>query len=511
MTRFSAFALLYMVALLIEVGERWRFPAFTVGLLLLTALILRRGITPSGFFLFLAATTARFVTTRFPDVPNHVNITLYCNFLLMSGLGYALIRKARFPTDDQVYQLIRPILQTSLILVYALAGFHKLNHDFLDPEVSCARIMIGFLAEIPRSGFLGIPVPLLLAIAILPVGYRLLRLSRWQRHQALVATAAVVSLAAIAGILVLAAAPGVSPVIRAGVLAMALLTIVWELAGGLLLTVPRAQAAVLVLSMVMHASFSMISFADFSALAIALLFTFVPREWFDRLNHRVTLPVLRLGVHRLHLYGAVALLTAVAGAWGWLAAGLVFNAAVLILIWPLIVAAVSPPVSPAWTGVPVTGTVTPKWMYAFPALLLFHGLTSYTGLRTTGNFSMFSNLRTEGPRSNHLLLGSNPLKIWGYQEDVIEIIQVDEALARTRITAHVLQGYRLPVVEFRKLIHAWTLVNTPVPMTFRYRGQEHNTPDITRNPLWRVANKDWEMRLLDFRVIQPSGPNECRW
>jgi hypothetical protein len=29
-----------------------------------------------------------------------------------------------------------------------------------------------------------------------------------------------------------------------------------------------------------------------------------------------------------------------------------------------------------------------------------------------------------------------------------------------------------------------------MPMTFRYGGQVHGTPDIVQDPLWRIANKD---------------------
>jgi len=57
-------------------------------------------------------------------------------------------------------------------------------------------------------------------------------------------------------------------------------------------------------------------------------------------------------------------------------------------------------------------------------------MTSYLGLRTAGNFSMFSNLRTEGPGSNHLLLGANPLKRGHYQEDAVHILAIDDERAR---------------------------------------------------------------------------------
>ena len=69
----------------------------------------------------------------------------------------------------------------------------------------------------------------------------------------------------------------------------------------------------------------------------------------------------------------------------------------------------------------------------------------------------------------------------------------------------------LPVVEFRKLIYAWTQAARVVPVAFEYRGAAHATDDIAIDPAWRTAHRDWEMRLLDFRVIQPEGANQCRW
>jgi hypothetical protein len=261
----------------------------------------------------------------------------------------------------------------------------------------------------------------------------------------------------------------------------------------------------------MHAALAFIGFADFGALAFALLFTFVPRPWFDLLRPPVRLPAIHLPGHRGHLYAALAILSVPAGRWSSAAAGLLLNAGALVLLWPILRAAVARAQRLAWAGVPLFSPATPRWMYLFPVVLLLHGLTPYLGLRTAGNFSMFSNLRTEGERSNHLLLGGNPLKIWHYQEDVVEIIEIDDRQARNRITSSVLEGYRVPVVEFRKLIHWWTRAGATIPITLSYRGAVHSSPDITSDTVWRVRSNDWEMRLMDFRVIQTSGPNECRW
>lgn len=48
-------------------------------------------------------------------------------------------------------------------------------------------------------------------------------------------------------------------------------------------------------------------------------------------------------------------------------------------------------------------------------------------------------------------------------------------------------------------------------MTFEYGGKVVTTQNILDELDWKFAAFDWEMRLLDFRVIPPSGPNQCVW
>lgn len=124
---------------------------------------------------------------------------------------------------------------------------------------------------------------------------------------------------------------------------------------------------------------------------------------------------------------------------------------------------------------------------------------------------MFSNLRTEGPVFNHLLLSSDPLKLWDYQEDVVSFIEIDDERAEIGRDYEFLEGNKLPAVEFRKLIYEWTQADYVVPLTFEYRRQVYSTKDIVNDPVWPTDQRDWEMLLLDFRLIQAEGPNRCRW
>jgi hypothetical protein len=116
---------------------------------------------------------------------------------------------------------------------------------------------------------------------------------------------------------------------------------------------------------------------------------------------------------------------------------------------------------------------------------------------------MFSNLRTEGTFSNHLLLSSNPIKVWGYQEDVVRLREIRQA--------RWLEGKSLPMVEFRKRIYEWTQAGRTVPLVLEYRGEIYSTEDVVKDPVWRTEKRNWEMMLLDFRDIQPEGPIQCRW
>ncbi len=513
MTTFSTFALLYMTALYLELAEQWTYPGFTLVVLLLSALLVWAGITRVTFLIFLVVTTSHFLLVQFPDVANHVNVAIYCNVLMMVGIGYSLVRRRDYPTDDDGMELLRPLLQLSMLLVYALAGFHKLNTDFLDPVVSCVADMVSDLGHMARSRVVGIPTRLVLLAGILLLVDSLLGARSAGRTLSPVVRVGAIGGSILAAVLAFELAPAITPAAMAtAVLAMAVVVIVWELIGGLLLSVPRLQAPVLAFSWTMHATLALIGFVDFGAFALALLYTFVPRPYRDLLDSRVRLPVVGRPVHRTHLYFASCVLAGISGGLGrHLAGAILFDLAALVFIWPIISAAVAPSSRPAWTGVPLTGRLTPRWMFVFPLLLLLHGLTSYLGLRTAGNFSMFSNLRTEGARSNHLLLGANPLKVWGYQEDVVRIIHIDDRRARIGYQYHPLEGRLLPVVEFRKLIHKWTKAGRAVPVTLEYRGAIHSTSDIAHDPVWRTPARDWEMRLLDFRVIQPDGPNACRW
>ena len=139
MSSFSIFTVLYMTAFLLEMVEKWKYPSFTLIFLGLVTLLVCTRMTRLKFLFFLVITTAYFLIFRFPDVANHVNLILYLNSVLIIGMIYVWTRRPDLTTDDDYYNLMRPTLRASLVIVYFWAGFHKLNTDFLNPQVSCAQ------------------------------------------------------------------------------------------------------------------------------------------------------------------------------------------------------------------------------------------------------------------------------------------------------------------------------------------------------------------------------------
>lgn len=511
MKPFATFALLYMTAIFLELSEKWRHPGFTAALLGLVVVLLVTRLTRVTFLVFLAVTTAHFVGVQFPDVANHVNLMIYCNVVMMTAIGYSLVRPGAVRSDDDWFVLVRPILQVTLILVYFLAGFHKLNADFVNPDVSCVRSTLQSLWTMVRGRVVGVPTVALLVVGTGAVAYGLFRGSPLRRQLPRLGVAA---LAVTLLVVVALSAPtggALSPTSPWVVLPMVALIILWEVVGGPMLAVPALQLPVMVFSWAMHASLALINFVDFGSLALALLFTFVPPAYQELVGERVRVPLIRRLVPRPILYFALCVVVGLVNARSRVGAGLLFNGAALILLWPMLAAFLGRRPRPAWPGVPLASPLTPRWLFVFPVLLVLHASTSYVGLRTAGNFSMFSNLRTEGERSNHFLLARNPLKVWGYQEDAVRFLQIDDRQANIGYQYQRLQGQSLPVVEFRKLVYLWTRAGRTVPMTIEYQGAVYSTADIVHEPAWRTMRRDWEMRLLDFRSIQSDAPNRCRW
>ena len=531
MNPFAIFVTCYAIAFLMEMLEKWKYPGFSLTALGLVTFLVFTRITKLKFLIFLVLTSAYFLIWRFPDVANHVNLIIYLNIALIVGgiYSYFLSRDRSSSSDSQdeeYFEMMLPILRVSLMLVYFLAGFHKFNQDFFNPQVSCARDFLLRIISVIELEFLGLPLCLWLTIILLITFWHLFayKLTIVNRNKpltfALLIT--IIPLAWLVSVIVQTDTNLLSSLLPLLSFLTAIVVVTWEILGGLLLTIAKLQLPILLFSLLMHLILAPIGFVDFGALAISLLLTFIPHDYYQLLLKNIHITILGSTINRLHAYFLFNTSAGIFAGINYLFyplpnlkvfTGFLFYIAVIILIYPLFAVVLLPASQrPIWKGVSVVNARMPKFMLLFPLFLLTFGFSSYLGLGTAGNFSMFSNLKTEGITSNHFLLSNNPLKFFNYQEDIVEIHgafnEEGEYLTLNNLP---LQSYYLPMVEFKKLIYDLTKDNRKIAIEFKYQDKVYQTRDIINDPVWKTFQQNWEMKLMNFRLISPVEPNECKW
>jgi hypothetical protein len=166
--------------------------------------------------------------------------------------------------------------------------------------------------------------------------------------------------------------------------------------------------------------------------------------------------------------------------WGLYSAGLIL----LFVLLPK-----EPPARPAFSFRP--------WpVLLVPLLAGLNGCSPYLGLKTETAFAMYSNLRTEGGQSNHLLVPAG-VQLFGFQRDLVEIKDSSSGflagLARRKLM--------LPFFEVRALLQQHP--NTSLTYE-RHAGPNASPGAQLRQPI------PWPLRrLLYFRPVAHSGRQPC--
>lgn len=470
----STFLFFHAAAVVLDATERWERPQVALGMLAFAALLLWAPARVRRYadVAWLVGSAMPLLVLA-PDLANHRNLTLYVNAVLLCAWAAQSLRtRAWAPFDDALFAAVTPVLRFSVAVVYFFAGFHKLNGDFLlEPEVSCAGVFVGNLGQ----QWFGAGAP------VLPAG-------AW-----------------------------VGPV--------AFAVVAWELASAFVLPLSapngRLRRVTLCGAWALHGVLALSGFYDFSALMFALLWTFVP-------------PSLVLAEPGASSVAASLERTARQGASWVLAGGLV--AGLILFAWPsweplahllqgalldLALLRCAVPLLFAWRALPQPVLAAPstaavpigRGLWLAPAALALFASSNYLGLRTAGTFSMFSNLRTEGGFSNHLLIpADHPLVIGTFQRDLVWIDALD---TRALLARDSLAGMAVPRVELERHLATWRAGGaSPVRAIIRdEHGIRHDLPDLTRAAAFIEPRHPWAMRLLDFRPVQPDPrrPNACRW
>ena len=449
---FGSFTALLALALVLHQvwwqGFEVRSPHFVV---ILTAIwVVLRPTSVARFLLMLAAETIA-VAIDLPNVGDHVLLVLVTAVCVLSFVAWTALRTRRMPNPGELFDRMAPFLRIQLLILYAAAAVAKTNTDFFDPNLSCAAPMSRQVAWFDPG--------------LLDGSWRIV------------------------------------PAIWGTVLVEAALPV--------LLAIPRTRALGLVVGLAFHAVLALAGNVPFSALAVALYVAFLPSDTPTRLRawaveHTGVLRGERHWVGQLLLFGlAVAC---------WLAAAVFFsgrpvaggallpNAMRLVV---LIVVAVELVVVVAGRGrAPVAGSRHlghPIFALGL-VLLVINALSPYLGLKTETTFTMFSNLRTEDGRWNHLFLPEG-VRVFGYQEQPVQIVGTNDAALAGRSR----DGTLLVPFELDRYLRAHP--QTTVTYTVATGDGERHSAGPTNGRT--STGESILQKLVRFKDVPPAGIGGC--
>ncbi|MCJ2188401.1 thiol-disulfide oxidoreductase [Novosphingobium beihaiensis] len=402
----------------------------------------------------LALVTTILYLVRLPVASNNKTITTAFDLSLLVCAGY-LYAKGTLDRS-RLYELIRMPARLLLATMYFYGIYHKINTDFLDPTVSCA---------------VGLYKPL-----AAPFGVEDNLIGRY---------AAIWATFVIEGI--------------------AIVSLFWR----------KWFAVGLVVALVFHYIIPISAYSwymDFSSLVFALYMLTMPREASAKVYELtytwVVMPLRdtfgRIGV----IAPAVALL--------FLATSLVLMLtlahpgrpalmllhSIFILIWAVVGgAAMTVMVFAAMHYLPYKGSApapAPRWTWIIPVLFFVSCLSPYVGLKTESSINMFSNLRTEGGTTNHLMF-SKPPYLFSYQSEVVKV--TDSSSPSLRKSAAQGQLHILFAVEeyMRRHPNQW--------VTYVMNGKTYSHQTAANLP---ANSASWlERKLLIFKTVDPVSPKVC--
>ena len=440
---YSTFCVLWGLATLFHLVAKDPWPAPLLSTLLAAAALylLHRPAAPHRLVLLVALQLCESWTTA-PFISNHWLFTGLVNLTLLQAYARLAWARRTFAVEPgTLYRTFAPIVRLELIILYFFAVFHKLNADFLDPQTSCAvHFYAAQLQSLPFALAGAVPIYLTLAVeATIPL---------------------------------------------------------------LLCWAPSRNAGIL-LGLLFHAAvgFNPISeFYNFSSMIFALLFLFASlrldagwptrrlfesARWEDMSFSGKSFLAVGAVIVGLGLLVALNNLVAapaelVLPLWG-------LYSAALILLFVLLPKA--SPTRPAFSFRP--------WpVLLVPLLTGLNGCSPYLGLKTETAFAMYSNLRTEGGQSNHLLVPAG-VQVFGFQRDLVEIKDSSSgflaSLARRKLM--------LPFFEVRALLQQ----HPNTSLTYERHAGSSASPDAQlRQPI------PWPLRkLLYFRPVAHSGQQPC--
>lgn len=468
------FALLYAVAVLLHIAWppvlhlRPTFdapPFWLLSSLVLAAVAVIHRPASVGRLLDLAVIQLLDVAYYLPVVPNHWLLTGIVSLAILGAATAGALRGGRAGLQlGELYQTLTPPVRRSAVIFYFFTFFHKLNTDFLNPDMSCAARFFERAVS---------PFPALVAL------------------------------------------PGMG-------VAVIWVTLAAELFLAVGLAVPRWRSAACLLGAGFHMLLALDAahvFYNFSAVMFAVLWVCLPASRAARLARQ---PSGRVG--RFHFLGGYALIVGLAwwfpteawrvtafgfsGLWLAFAITLLSHAGLLgrCNMWRVARAVCRacgrpPPLAPVEAR-------PSRWvagvLLLLPVLVLLNGLSPYLGLKTRTAWQMYSNLNLDAAASNHYLIPYS-LDIGGFLADSVRILATSDP---TLNAEYVHTGRRITWFELRRHVGLHPVKELtyvrPARVTGPFGPAEEDAPRKT-------GGRAVLEKLLIFRPLGAASADVCDW
>ena len=469
----ALFALLYAVAVLLHIAwppvlllrPTFDAPSFWLlsSLVLAGAAVIHRPGSVSRL-LGLAIVQLLDVAYYLPVVPNHWLLTGIVSLAILGAAAIVALRAGLTAVQlGELYQTLTPPVRLSAVIFYFFTFFHKLNADFLNPDVSCAvRFLEQTLAPVGLTALPGMGTAViwatLAAELFLAVG---LAVPRWRQAACLLG----------AGFHMLLAldAPHIFYNFSAVMFA-----VLW-----VCLPAPRAAW----IARKLGGRFGRFHFLGGYALIVGLAW------WFPVEAGRVT----AFGFSGLWLGFAITLLSR---------AGLLGRCNVLQLARATRLSSARPtPFAPikATSGGRYAGV-----LLLLPAVVLLNGLSPYLGLKTRTAWQMYSNLNLSAAASNHFIIPYS-LDIGGFLADSVAIVATSDPALNVE---YVQTGQRITWFELRRYVAQ----HPDIQLAYTRPGPPPKASGPAKED---AALKAPRLGMLEkLMIFQPLGPQAgalCNW
>ncbi len=408
-----------------------------------------------------------------PFIPNHILFTWMLNLTILAVFLFQAARNRGKVDGGEWFAGFAPLFRALLVVLYVISAVQKLNHDYLDPGLSCAVVLFRDTAA----------------------EFGIWNIADWMNKPAIYGS------------------------------------LVVEFGVPVLLLVRRTRLVGIAVGVLFHGFLAFHPSSGvfgFTTLMFILFMLFLPGKVFARLaNARnwTSLKSLKIGNGKAMALLFMVMVFGVIRAQVWLYLNLgedfeIFSIAYRMALWFWVVTTIwfLALVAAAMRGFPMRLPLIGRTQRIPVLLALFLPLLNATmpwvGGKTQTSFSMFSNLRTEFGE-NHVFLRRNS---WlGFQDNLVEVVQSDPDIFSSYVNKasaqqHANTGHIMPMFELRRLAFQ---VKGPLEVRFKRHGiLERAVRDAEGNLSGTVEVFDapgyLSRKFLWFRRhVTMEGPMHC--